>query len=183
MGTPQSVIFNERCSLIEACNDHDDGKTSDAIRKTRNVIAALEARAPSLFLRPDESGDKPTERGSSRQEDVADKCPSNPLDQTLDLIPRSTLMSNLIKFLADKPARTAKLRDICTDIYKSKTKTDLRNTGTLIRRTTRILEQRNAPLRLRNVPRLNVPHPKVHPRLSPTANIALVDADATTNAT
>jgi hypothetical protein len=73
---------------------------------------------------------------------------ADPLAQTLDLIPKSTHGSNLIKFLAEKPNRTAKLKDACKHVYKSIAKPTLAKARRLIDRNAKCLEGRNAPLRI-----------------------------------
>jgi hypothetical protein len=76
------------------------------------------------------------------------KAPADPLDETLELIPRATHGANLIQFLFRQPDRSAKLRDACKRIYKSIDKASLHKMAKVIRETRDALETRNAPLRL-----------------------------------
>jgi len=73
---------------------------------------------------------------------------TDPLTQTLDLIPLGTHGPNLIKFLFGKPNRTAKVKEICKHIYKAIDKSSLANARRLIGRNVHYLEDRDAPLRI-----------------------------------
>ena len=72
----------------------------------------------------------------------------DPLTQTLALIPLSTHGPNLIKFLAQKTERTARVEHICKHIYKSIDKPTLAKARRLIGRNAECLEKRDAPLRI-----------------------------------
>ena len=73
---------------------------------------------------------------------------ADPVAQTLGLLPKSTHGPNLIKFLAQKTERTAKIKDITKHIYKSINKSTLAKARRLVRRNVQYLEDRNAPLRI-----------------------------------
>jgi hypothetical protein len=73
---------------------------------------------------------------------------ANPLTETLDLIPRSTHLPTVIRFLAERTGRRAKLRDISKRVYKAVDKGSLAKTRKLITRNVPLLERRNTPLRL-----------------------------------
>jgi hypothetical protein len=89
------------------------------------------------------------DRGKSEGDPRTPPQPSvSPLDRTLELIPRSVLSSNLMRFLYEKPERQASLLDSCKKIYKSIDKRSRANARLLIKRLRLTLEARNAPLRL-----------------------------------
>jgi hypothetical protein len=67
---------------------------------------------------------------------------------TLDLIPRGNRSPRLIRFLAGKPERKARLKDICKHLYGSIDKKSIENCALLIKRTSLILDDRKSPLRL-----------------------------------
>jgi hypothetical protein len=73
---------------------------------------------------------------------------TDPLTDSLDLIPRATHAIKLIKFLHGEPKRTAKIAKICTEIYKSQSKDSLAKTRLLIKRTRLKLDRLDAPLRI-----------------------------------
>ena len=64
------------------------------------------------------------------------------------MIRRSTLLPAVIRFLAERTGRCAKLRDISKRIYNAVDKGSLDKTRKLITRNISLLEQRNTPLRL-----------------------------------
>jgi hypothetical protein len=70
------------------------------------------------------------------------------VEATLGLIPRGTHSRNLIQFLAKKPGRKAKLKEVCERIYKVVNKDSIKKTALLIKRTSLVLDDRTAPLRL-----------------------------------
>jgi hypothetical protein len=72
----------------------------------------------------------------------------DPLNETLELIPRSTLGARLVQYLIQQQGRQANLRDVCKLIYKSIDTTKLHKMRKVIRETRTALEKRDAPLRL-----------------------------------
>jgi hypothetical protein len=98
---------------------------------------------------PQASVSDPGERTSNLSPPSREDPPeADPLTETLDLIPKSTLAPNLVSFLHGQPARTAKLRSVCKHIYKAIDKGSLAKARRLIDRTAVIFQVRNAPLRL-----------------------------------
>jgi hypothetical protein len=73
---------------------------------------------------------------------------TDPLTETLDLIPRSTHLPLVIEFLAKRKHRSAKLLDISRHVYKAVDKASLAKTRKLITRNIPLLEGRDTPLRL-----------------------------------
>jgi hypothetical protein len=93
---------------------------------------------------------RPERENRSPDADVPESktAPSGPLQETLDLIPRSTLGSNLIKFVYMEPDRTAKLKEVSKHIYKLPDKSLHPKARLLIKRTRLSLDRVNAPLRM-----------------------------------
>jgi hypothetical protein len=73
---------------------------------------------------------------------------TDPLTESLGLIPHATHAPNLIKFLHRESNRTAEIAKICKEIYKSQSKGSLAKTRLLIKRTRLKLEHLDAPLRI-----------------------------------
>jgi hypothetical protein len=100
-------------------------------------------KSPSQTSDPRADAAEPPADAAEPPADAAD-----PLTATLELIPRSTHAQNLIKFLHGKASRTAKISEICMQIYKNLDKESLAKTRLLIKRTRVKLDRDNAPLRI-----------------------------------
>jgi hypothetical protein len=75
-------------------------------------------------------------------------APADPLNETLELISRSPLASNMIRHLFKKLGRKDTLRGVSQAVYKTQDKRRLELTSLLIRRTGDTLDHRNAPLQI-----------------------------------
>jgi hypothetical protein len=118
---------------------------------THSEAQALFANHPSghtpdepATLDPAESDPPPRENRQS----PPPKAAGNPLNETLESIPRATHGLRLIQHLFEQPGRSAKLRDVCKLVYKSIDKGSLHKMAKVIRETRIALEKRDAPLRL-----------------------------------
>jgi hypothetical protein len=129
-----------------------DDEYGDFLRSRGDTAARIERRdflddeEPDLDLFADpESYQREAEKSS---DGPPAEGPVDPLQETLDLIPRSTLGASLVKYLFQRKERSAKLPNASKRIYKSIDKPSLHKMRKVIRETRTALENRDAPLRL-----------------------------------
>jgi hypothetical protein len=138
-------------TLVEMdSRDADFRRSAERIPHTNLLASGTVVRppegAPTAARHSVRRGEENRSRDAATSETKT--APPDPLQETLELIPRAACKSTLIKFVYEKSKRTATAIEVSKRLYKSVDKSSLAKARLLIKRTGLSLERKDAPLRV-----------------------------------